>query len=396
MNRSGVAFLKITLIGFGLIIGFILLELASKMILKTTRLDQKVRYAQERLKDKASTIGCFDAYLGWGYTPNTRQEQHTSDFDADYFINSKGIRDKEISRDGFSKEFRIVALGESTVFGEGVNYGKRFTEIIEDALENVEVINMGVRGFGADQSLLQLERDGFQFQPNAVILFIIQDFFERCKLYQRLQAVKPRFVLNESKDTIVLQDINFIIGAFPETSMRESEGVFKKLTLGFLERSSLFTFLKIKKIMYEINKNITDNDRSRWQNIYKQLTEDNKRGVAYNDKDFERLIFLMLKRYQKVCQENSADFILAYIDMDKRYFLKYFLNPCNELKIKYLDLSDMLVKASNKYSLRFNIDPHYNEFTHRVIGEYVSGYLTKKYKLAANKVFIYKWLGYFN
>lgn len=403
MNRFSTAILKIILLGFSLVLGLAILEIVSKIILKTTRLDHKVKYVEDKLKDNSHmhTIGCFDTYLGWGYRPNTSEKQHTSDFDVDYSINSKGFRDKEISTDKLLGKFRIVALGESMVFATGINYGKRFTEIIENSLENVEVINMGVQGFGADQSLLQLERDGFQFKADAVILFVMQDFLERCKLYQRLQAIKPKFVLNDNKDDIVLQDINFIknklvTSIHSETSQHKLENIHKKSVPSFLEKSSLFTLLNSKKRLLEINKIMADNERCRWQNISKQLKEDAKRDAAYNDRDFKQIVFLMLKRYKEICDRHSAGFIIVYIDVNKGYFSKWLANPIMNLEIDYLDLSDVLREASNKNPLRFNIDPHYNEFTHRVIGEYVSDYLWRKYNLVRNKEYMYKWFGYFN
>jgi len=143
-------YLKIILLVFICAAGLLILEFSSRKILETTKLQQKIKYAEDRLKDKTHIIGCFDEYLGWGYRPNASEKQHTSDFDVVYSINSKGFRDKEVLESRFSGEFRMAALGESNVFGEGINYGERFTEVIENSLKNVEVINMGVWGFGAD------------------------------------------------------------------------------------------------------------------------------------------------------------------------------------------------------------------------------------------------------
>ena len=216
-----------------------------------------------------------------------------------------------------------------------------------------------------------------------------------------LQAMKPRFVLNDNKDDIVLQDIDFIknkLGAnlHPEIFQHQLDNIHEKSAPSFIERSGLFTLLNSKMKILEINRTLADIDRSRRKLINKELVKGKKRGVVYNDRDSERFISLMLKRYQEICKNNSTDFILVYIDQNKRYFLRYFANPCRDLGVKYTDLSDVLRKASNKNPLRFNIDPHYNEFAHRVIGEYVSDYLKKKYNLVRNKEYIYKWLGYFN
>ncbi|MFA7294451.1 MAG: hypothetical protein WC060_03345 [Candidatus Omnitrophota bacterium] len=378
-------YLKIILLVFICAAGLLILEFSSRKILETTKLQQKIKYAEDRLKDKTHIIGCFDEYLGWGYRPNASERQHTSDFDVVYAINSKGFRDKEVPESRFSGEFRMVALGESNVFGEGINYGERFTEIIENSLKNVEVINMGVWGFGADQSLLQLERDGIKFKADVVVLFVIRDFLERCKLYKRLESIKPRFVLSENKKDIVLEDLNFIQNRLvtdtgSETLQNQMESGHKKTAPSFLAKSSLFTLLDSKKRMLEINKIISDKDASRWRDIGRQLDKDVKRGSQYDEKDFKQFVFLMLKRYKEICNRNSADFVIIYIDVDKEYFSRLVVDSARVLGIDYLDLSDVLRRASSKNPLRFNIDPHYNEFAHRVIGEAVSDYLMKKYK----------------
>lgn len=41
--------------------------------------------------------------------------------------------------------------------------------------------------------------------------------------------------------------------------------------------------------------------------------------------------------------------------------------------------------------IRFEIDPHFNEYTHRVIGEYVGGYLSERYGLKRDDKYAYKY-----
>ncbi len=152
----------------------------------------------------------FDQELGFSFIPGAKDMLVTSDFIVTYTINSQGIRDKEIILEKPSREFRILALGESTLFGEGVNYGNRFTEVIEQALQGVEVINMGVPGFGLDQSFLQLKRNGFKFNPNAGSIFIFSsDYLDRCMdiTICGSTTAKPRFILSDDKNGLILQDI---------------------------------------------------------------------------------------------------------------------------------------------------------------------------------------------
>ena len=68
---------------------------------------------------------------------------------------------------------------------------------------------------------------------------------------------------------------------------------------------------------------------------------------------------------------------------------------CSKQGIAYYDLSGVLMNASGKHALRFAVDPHYNPFTNRVIGEYLSDFLRKTYGLEQNPAYGNTWLGEF-
>jgi len=209
-------FINLGLVLIGLLLGSIITEYLSRYYLKKSNLGKKIAYfysksvSPSRYK-KLSYIQ-YDPELGSYLKAGTEDVFISTDFTVTYSINSRGIRDKEIALEKPKGEFRVLAVGESTVFGEGVNYGKRFTEVIEESLHNVEVVNMGVQGFGLDQSFLFLKRGGFKFKPDAVIIFIFSpDYLERCLDIAALgcTSVKPQFVLSDDRNDLVLHDISY-------------------------------------------------------------------------------------------------------------------------------------------------------------------------------------------
>lgn len=377
-----------------LIISLSVLEIIANQYLKANKLIEKLNNVERIISNKDSqSIGYFDKDLGWGFKPNSQGWRNTSDFHVEYFINSKGNRDKETSIEKPFAVFRVIALGESMVFGDGVNYGKRFTEVIEDSLANVEVVNMGVWGFGADQSLLQLKRDGFQFHPDAVVLFAINDFFERCKYVSRTGGVKPRFVLNPAKNGIILQDVQFVKKTFkiaPFHKKQSTKEVVKDKNNSLLAGSKLMLLLNYNKKMREINKRNKGFDKKYWRQVYKDLANDQKYIDAYNEEDFRKLVYFILQQYSVICKEQGVDFVLVHIDIGGKLRLK---DICQELNITYLDLSQVLFCASKNRPLSFKINPHYNDSIHKIIGEYVSDYLKKKYNLQKAKDYVYGYLG---
>jgi hypothetical protein len=61
----------------------------------------------------------------------------------------------------------------------------------------------------------------------------------------------------------------------------------------------------------------------------------------------------------------------------------------------YLDLSRPLATASTYGPITFDVDTHYTEFTHRIIGEYVADCLSRSYKLRKKSTLTFRYLGIF-
>lgn len=391
MDKNRSTIYKIIVLGLSFVLGAVILEFSARALLKISRLDEKIKDVEYKMRHRnILPISRADTYLGWSFNPSSRGSLYTSDFYVEYSINSEGLRDKEISLNKPSGEFRILALGESTVFGQGIDYGRRFTEIIEDALENVEVVNFGVWGFGADQSLLFLERDGFKFQPDLVILFVFSDFFERCKFISKIGSLKPRFIPNQNKNGIELQDLGFLKSKFkPPTSVVVNPNIkISRAENKFFMRSNFFKLLFDIIRMEELKKVNQGFDRKTWEQI-KRVSEKDL-ASNYDNESFEKLIYFILQRYRAVCEKHGVGFILVGNGF---YSRKSFDSICRDLNIPFLDLSSVLSYASRIRRLNFNIDLHYNAFAHKVIGEYVSGYLQKKYNLNKNQNYNFEFLG---
>ena len=93
-----------------------------------------------------------------------------------YQTNSFGLRDREISLDKPAQTVRILALGDSTVFGFGVpiegTFSKRLEAILNQGAGDTqfEVINAGVQSYSLYNSFVYLKRDGIRFDPDLILL----------------------------------------------------------------------------------------------------------------------------------------------------------------------------------------------------------------------------------
>jgi hypothetical protein len=94
---------------------------------------------------------------------------------APLHTNSLGVRGtREYAMPKPAGVSRIVALGDSLTFGEGLADNETWPAQLESALPNTEVVNFGERGYAHDQMYFALQDDGLPLKPDAVIL----GFFE--------------------------------------------------------------------------------------------------------------------------------------------------------------------------------------------------------------------------
>lgn len=89
-------------------------------------------------------------------------------------INSNGFRDREFTPHKPEGIRRIIVIGDSVVFGLGVQAEETFAKQLESRLEGAtpptEVLNLGVGGFDVVNEVAFLEKVGLDFDPDIVVL----------------------------------------------------------------------------------------------------------------------------------------------------------------------------------------------------------------------------------
>ena len=111
----------------------------------------------------------YDARLGWRLLPKITKVDPQWSASLPATTNSDGWRDAEFAAEPTPGKTRVVALGDSFTFGYGVDYGDRFTEVLE-ARRDVDVLNLGVFAYGTDQELLAYVHHGRPLDPDLVLL----------------------------------------------------------------------------------------------------------------------------------------------------------------------------------------------------------------------------------
>jgi lysophospholipase L1-like esterase len=119
-----------------------------------------------------------DPDVGWVMLPSDKHYTY-----GNYVtLNKLGLRDSEISTK-LPHEYRILAIGDSHVYGQGVNEDGLLTTVLEQKLNKTgsscrfNVINMGVRAYSTNNELALLKKIGFSLDPDRIMVFFyINDF----------------------------------------------------------------------------------------------------------------------------------------------------------------------------------------------------------------------------
>jgi hypothetical protein len=103
---------------------------------------------------------------------------------------------------------RIVVVGDSVAFGSGVDDADTFSERLQTTGSSFEVANLAVSGYGTDQELLRLEREGLALDPDVVVLSVClsNDLVDNAldSYLHDPGTPKPRYVVEEGE--LVLRD----------------------------------------------------------------------------------------------------------------------------------------------------------------------------------------------
>ena len=113
----------------------------------------------------------FDPELGWAPVPSTTQYHTVDGFSVRVHQNSLGLRsstETALKNDG--TRHRVIVLGDSYVWGFGAEQEDIFTEPSTHGRDDLELINLGVSGYGTDQELLLYRRLGKKIEADEVVL----------------------------------------------------------------------------------------------------------------------------------------------------------------------------------------------------------------------------------
>ncbi len=129
-----------------------------------------------------------------------------------YAINSHGFRDHEYTIEKSPETFRVVALGDSIIWGAGLPLEQTFSKQLESLLNErfsrrFEVLNFGVAGYCTQQEVELYRVKASQYDPDLVIVgYCLNDYLEHSEeadvFRQLYYDIFSRSYLWESLETL--------------------------------------------------------------------------------------------------------------------------------------------------------------------------------------------------
>lgn len=150
-----------------------------------------------------SEPGAFDPELGWCVRPGWTSADGAQRYGS---LGARGPR--EYAPAPPPGTLRAVACGDSFTHCDFVADADTWQARMEAADPRLEVLNLGVGGYGTDQALLRFRRDGAALAPDVVLIgMLLENVGRNVNRYRPLwypqtgsTAAKPRFVLDGSGD----------------------------------------------------------------------------------------------------------------------------------------------------------------------------------------------------
>jgi lysophospholipase L1-like esterase len=287
-----------------------------------------------------------DKVVGWKLIPNARKLYRKETQPYFVSINSKGWRDAERSYDKAPGVYRIVAIGDSFVFGAGgVEAGKRFSDILEKSGKNVEVINMGVPGYGADQEYQTLEDDALKYNPDLVLLCAFYNDFSESFSTINPSIGRPKGYFTLDGDQLVFHPPVF---------------------------STFYTLSQYSYVLGVADLALSKISGEYWQKehqqhlVMKQQTRRDTFKQIYRSAD-------------RLCRDRGIKFVIVYFPFQQQTIANVIQHVMGELAasdgVKTLDLMDTMRQADSARMAYFEHDIHFNEYGHEVVAKAIQDYL---------------------
>lgn len=259
----------------------------------------------------------YDDIVGYKLSPNYSGIQSIYGKTVRIDINSEGMRDfRNYTYDKEEDTYRILILGDSNAFGNGNDLNQTYAEYLRQDFygENVEIINMGVPGYGINNEYLTFIEEGKKYNPDLVLLQFTGNDWGTHHLFEE----NGKLVVDKTNSLIANKN-GLLVNSVSDKGIRSVH-----LFLLWNLRSYSFVYTKLRNIL---------------SNAVNKYWAKNVPAFLYNPNSAEYKqayegYFSLLKKLKE--NTNATIFILIAPDIidnlppeeiQKEYNLNYSINP---------------------------------------------------------------------
>ncbi len=296
-----------------------------------------------------------DPDIGWVMVPS---DKHYT-YENLVKLNKMGFRDSEISAK-HHQEYRILAVGDSYIYGQGIDEKGLMTTVLEKKLNKINsscqfnVINMGVRAYSINNEVAMLKKLGLSLDPDHIVLFFyINDFI-------------PVNIADRYKRFAGMDWYTF------DFSGKPTDHVIEKWKLIQILRSSAFLMW-----VYDTYSSLTNRSNYINKMLLGELDDEIRKNIEITIESLEEVRLLS--------EEQGVRLTLAIIPVAAQ-ISKTFPNQIYQATLKQyavnsgIDFVDLLTDLRSHYkqyqdSLIIPYDGHYNAQGQRVMANSIFDYL---------------------
>jgi lysophospholipase L1-like esterase len=387
----------------GLLLGLILAELVARLLVPEFMSlhvhPGSIIHDQFMAHDR---LGQYDERLGWKLRPSAVGVNRGREFTHEIRTNSHGYRDTEHTPARPPGKRRIVLLGDSFAMGWGVERQQMFSSLLERLVPDLEVINLGVAGYGTDQEVLTYESEGSRYETDWVLLAVLpgNDVHDnlRGSRYHKpyflldgdslsLHGVPVPYTVVHSRKVPVSADAGYQLHDWLDSHSALYAFTFHQLaSLEPLQRRWLASGLLHRQItvfgredVLFLKKEPPANFARGWlilERLLRRWRDDVRQHQAV---PVVLLVPNHLQVYPELWQEAVKEYHLDAQEYDLEAPHKRLVRACQEDGIAVLDLLPGLRDAAaGSLPIYWRQDPHWTPEGHRVVAELIAEFLARQ------------------
>lgn len=321
----------------------------------------------------------YHPIIGYRYIPGlVARVRHEA---GGYLVrcNQAGFRcDHEFTEKKTREVFRVIVFGDSFTAGNGVSNGKRYSDLLDSRLKQVEVLNFGLPGSGPDQHFLIFQEYATQIDYDLVILAPMVADIWRIMVSEQLvisysdsqvtKKPKPYYELKDGQLRLQNQPVPRTLRPVNSLELDQLE----QKNIGFLKQN----FRKIYKRYPELH-------------CFLQRIRDLRSPIEYEEATNEAWL-LMKTILANWIQQVEKPVLLSPIPtfshingcMKADGYLQRFAELAIEKNVELIDILPEFFKLSFKKrrQCRFKNDDHPTELGHEVIANALLPHINKYYE----------------